>query len=85
MMVSLLFLQLSFVHLHHRQNYRVLKTDMDLDEMQIKGIRKLETAELNLKMFISVYEKRKENVLENICVTAEARRIVSINQHNRLR
>ena len=58
MMVSMLFLQLSRALASSTRITEVLKTDVDLtDENAGKRIRKLKTAELNLKMFLSSITK----------------------------
>lgn len=80
MMVSMLFLQLSRALASSTRITEVLKTDVDLtDENAGKKDKKVENGRVEFKnVSFKYYEKRKENVLENISFTAEPGEIVGI-------
>ena len=80
MMVSMLFLQLSRALASSSRITEVLKTDVDLtDENAGQKDKKVENGRVEFKnVSFKYYEKRKENVLENISFTAEAGEIVGI-------
>ena len=80
MMVSMLFLQFSRALASSTRITEVLKTDVDLtDENAGKKDKKVENGRVEFKnVSFKYYEKRKENVLENISFTAEPGEIVGI-------
>lgn len=80
MMVSMLFLQLSRALASSTRITEVLKTDVDLtDENAGQKDKKVENGRVEFKnVSFKYYEKRKENVLENISFTAEPGEIVGI-------
>ena len=80
MMVSMLFLQLSRALASSTRITEVLKTDVDLtDENAGQKDKKVENGRVEFKnVYFKYYEKRKENVLENISFTAEPGEIVGI-------
>lgn len=80
MMVSMLFLQLSRALASSSRITEVLKTDVDLtDENASQKDKKVENGRVEFKnVYFKYYEKRKENVLENISFTAEPGEIVGI-------
>ena len=80
MMVSMLFLQLSRALASSTRITEVLKTDVDLtDENAGQKDKKVENGRAEFKnVSFKYYEKRKENVLENISFTAEPGEIVGI-------
>ena len=80
MMVSMLFLQLSRALASSTRITEVLKTDVDLtDENAGQKDKKVENGRVEFKnVSFKYYEKRKENVLENISFTAEQGEIVGI-------
>lgn len=80
MMVSMLFLQLSRALASSTRITEVLKTDVDLtDENAGQKDKKVENGRVEFKnVSFKYYEKRKENVLENISFTAEPGKIVGI-------
>lgn len=80
MMVSMLFLQLSRALASSSRITEVLKTDVDLtDENAGQKDKKVENGRVEFKnVSFKYYEKRKENVLENISFTAEPGEIVGI-------
>lgn len=80
MMVSMLFLQLSRALASSSRITEVLKTDVDLtDENAGQKDKKVENGRVEFKnVYFKYYEKRKENVLENISFTAEPGEIVGI-------
>ena len=80
MMVSMLFLQLSRALASSSRITEVLKTDVDLtDENADQKDKKVENGRVEFKnVYFKYYEKRKENVLENISFTAEPGEIVGI-------
>lgn len=80
MMVSMLFLQLSRALASSSRITEVLKTDVDLtDENASQKDKKVEEGKVEFKnVYFKYYEKRKENVLENISFTAEPGEIVGI-------
>ena len=80
MMVSMLFLQLSRALASSTRITEVLKTDVDLtDENAGQKDKKIENGRVEFKnVSFKYYEKRKENVLENISFTAEPGEIVGI-------
>lgn len=80
MMVSMLFLQLSRALASSSRITEVLKTDVDLtDENAGQKDKKVEEGKVEFKnVYFKYYEKRKENVLENISFTAEPGEIVGI-------
>jgi ATP-binding cassette subfamily B protein len=80
MMVSMLFLQLSRALASSSRITDVLKTEIDLtdDNAECKD-RQVTVGKVEFKnVYFKYYEKRKENVLENISFTAEAGEIVGI-------
>ena len=80
MMVSMLFLQFSRALASSTRITEVLKTDVDLtDENAGQKDKKVENGRVEFKnVSFKYYEKRKENVLENISFTAEPGEIVGI-------
>lgn len=80
MMVSMLFLQFSRALASSTRITEVLKTDVDLtDENAGQKDKKVENGRGEFKnVSFKYYEKRKENVLENISFTAEPGEIVGI-------
>lgn len=80
MMVSMLFLQLSRALASSARITEVLKTDADLtDDNASNKDKKVTEGRVEFKnVCFKYYEKRKENVLENISFTAEAGEIVGI-------
>ena len=80
MMVSMLFLQLSRALASSTRITEVLKTDVDLtDENAGQKDKKVENGRVEFKnVSFKYYEKRKENVLENISFTAEPGEMVGI-------
>ena len=80
MMVSMLFLQLSRAMASFSRIGEVLETDVDLtDEMSSQKDKKVTEGRVEFKnVSFKYYEKRKENVLENISFTAEPGEIVGI-------
>lgn len=80
MMVSMLFLQLSRALASSTRITEVLKTYVDLtDENAGQKDKKVENGRVEFKnVSFKYYEKRKENVLENISFTAEPGEIVGI-------
>lgn len=80
MMVSMLFLQFSRALASSTRITEVLKTDVDLtDENAGQKDKKVENGRVEFKnVSFKYYEKRKENVLENISFTAELGEIVGI-------
>ncbi len=80
MMVSMLFLQLSRAMASFSRIGEVLETDVDLtDEMSSQKDKKVTGGRVEFKnVSFKYYEKRKENVLENISFTAEPGEIVGI-------
>lgn len=80
MMVSMLFLQLSRALASSTRITEVLKTDVDLtDENAGQKDKKVENGRVEFKnVSFKYYEKRKENVLENISFIAEPGEIVGI-------
>ena len=80
MMVSMLFLQLSRAMASFSRIGEVLETDVDLtDEMSSQKEKKVTEGRVEFKnVSFKYYEKRKENVLENISFTAEPGEIVGI-------
>ena len=80
MMVSMLFLQFSRALASSTRITEVLKTDVDLtDENAGQKDKKVENGRVEFKnVYFKYYEKRKENVLENISFTAEPGEIVGI-------
>lgn len=80
MMVSMLFLQFSRALASSTRITEVLKTDVDLtDENAGQKDKKVENGRVEFKnVSFKYYEKRKENVLENISFTAESGEIVGI-------
>ena len=80
MMVSMLFLQLSRALASSTRITEVLITDVDLtDENAGQKDKKVENGRVEFKnVSFKYYEKRKENVLENISFTAEPGEIVGI-------
>lgn len=80
MMVSTLFLQFSRALASSTRITEVLKTDVDLtDENAGQKDKKVENGRVEFKnVSFKYYEKRKENVLENISFTAEPGEIVGI-------
>lgn len=80
MMVSVLFLQFSRALASSTRITEVLKTDVDLtDENAGQKDKKVENGRVEFKnVSFKYYEKRKENVLENISFTAEPGEIVGI-------
>ena len=80
MMVSMLFLQLSRAMASFSRIGEVLETDVDLtDEMSAQKDKKVTEGRVEFKnVSFKYYEKREENVLENISFTAEPGEIVGI-------
>ena len=80
MMVSMLFLQLSRAMASFSRIGEVNETDVDLtDEMSSQKEKKVTEGRVEFKnVSFKYYEKRKENVLENISFTAEPGEIVGI-------
>ena len=80
MMVSMLFLQLSRAMASFSRIGEVIETDVDLtDEMSSQKDKKVTEGRVEFKnVSFKYYEKRKENVLENISFTAEPGEIVGI-------
>ena len=80
MMVSMLFLQFSRALASSTRITEVLKTDVDLTEENAgQKDKKVENGRVEFKnVSFKYYEKRKENVLENISFTAEPGEIVGI-------
>lgn len=80
MMVSMLFLQFSRALASSTRITEVLKTDVDLtDENAGQKDKKVENGRVEFKnVSFKYYEKRKENVLENISFIAEPGEIVGI-------
>lgn len=80
MMVSMLFLQLSRAMASFSRIGEVLETDVDLtDEMSSQKDKKVTEGRVEFKnVSFKYYEKREENVLENISFTAEPGEIVGI-------
>lgn len=80
MMVSMLFLQLSRALASSARITEVLKTDVDLtDDNASDKERTVQEGRVEFKnVCFKYYEKRKENVLENISFTAEPGEIVGI-------
>ena len=80
MMVSMLFLQLSRAMASFSRLGEVIETDVDLtDEMSSQKDKKVTEGRVEFKnVSFKYYEKRKENVLENISFTAEPGEIVGI-------
>lgn len=80
MMVSMLFLQLSRALASSARVTEVLKTEVDLtDDNASDKDRKVREGRVEFKnVYFKYYEKRKENVLENISFTAEPGEIVGI-------
>ena len=80
MMVSMLFLQLSRAMASFSRIGEVIETDVDLtDEMSSQKDKKVTEGRVEFKnVSFKYYEKREENVLENISFTAEPGEIVGI-------
>ena len=80
MMVSMLFLQFSRALASSSRITEVLKTNVDLtDENAGQKDKKVENGRVEFKnVYFKYYEKRKENVLEDISFTAEPGEIVGI-------
>lgn len=80
MMVSMLFLQFSRSLASSARITEVLKTDVDLtDEESCEKGRKVTKGRVEFKnVSFKYYEKRRENVLENISFTAEPGEIIGI-------
>ncbi len=80
MMVSMLFLQLSRALASSARITEVLKTEVDLtDDNASQKDRTVKEGRVEFKnVYFKYYEKRQENVLENISFTAEPGEIVGI-------
>lgn len=80
MMVSMLFLQLSRALASSARITEVLKTEVDLtDDNASEKNRIVKEGRVEFKnVYFKYYEKRQENVLENISFTAEPGEIVGI-------
>lgn len=80
MMVSMLFLQLSRALASSARITEVLKTEVDLtDDNASEKNRIIKEGRVEFKnVYFKYYEKRQENVLENISFTAEPGEIVGI-------
>ncbi len=80
MMVSMLFLQLSRALASSARITEVLKTDIDLtDDNASAKDKKVTEGRVEFKnVSFKYYEKRRENVLENISFTAEPGEVVGI-------
>lgn len=80
MMVSMLFLQLSRALASSSRITEVLKTEVDLTDDNAKEKDRLVTeGRVEFKnVYFKYYEKRKENVLENISFTANPGEVVGI-------